>query len=65
VALAVASGATSRQVAAELFLSPKTIEYHLTRAYRKLGIRSRAELATAVAMGKLGRQAHRERPTRR
>ncbi len=55
VAVALASGATSRQVAAELFLSPKTIEFHLTRVYRKLGIRSRAELATAVATGKLGR----------
>ena len=55
VAMAVASGATSRQVAAEMFLSPKTIEFHLTRVYRKLGIRSRAELATAVATGKLGR----------
>lgn len=55
VALAVASGATSRQVAAELFLSPKTIEFHLARVYRKLGIRSRAELATAVATGRLGR----------
>jgi LuxR family maltose regulon positive regulatory protein len=64
VALAVASGATSRQVAAELFLSPKTIEFHLTRVYRKLGIRSRAELATAVATGKLGQPSRDEQPTR-
>jgi LuxR family transcriptional regulator, maltose regulon positive regulatory protein len=64
VVLAVASGATSRQVAAELFLSPKTIEFHLTRVYRKLGIRSRAELATAVATGKLGQPARDEQPTR-
>jgi DNA-binding CsgD family transcriptional regulator len=64
VALAVASGATSRQVAAELFLSPKTIEFHLTRVYRKLGIRSRAELATAVATGRLGPASRDEQPTR-
>ena len=63
VAMAVASGATSRQVAAEMFLSPKTIEFHLTRVYRKLGIRSRAELATAVATGKLGRLPGDEPPT--
>ncbi len=63
VAMAVASGATSRQVAAELFLSPKTIEFHLARVYRKLGIRSRAELATAVATGKLGRLPGDELPT--
>ena len=63
VALAVASGATSRQAAAELFLSPKTIEFHLTRVYRKLGIGSRAELATAVARGKLGRPAGDTPPT--
>ena len=45
VALAVARGATNREVAAELYLSPKTIEFHLGRVYRKLGIRSRTELA--------------------
>jgi LuxR family maltose regulon positive regulatory protein len=63
VALAAARGATSKQVAAELFLSPKTIEFHLTRVYRKLGIRSRAELATEVARGKLGRLPGDEAPT--
>ncbi len=65
VALAVASGATSRQVAAELFLSPKTIEFHLARVYRKLGIRSRAELATAVARGELARLPGDQPPTGR
>ncbi len=45
VALKVATGATNREVAAELFLSPKTIEAHLGRVYGKLGLRSRTELA--------------------
>ena len=50
----VAAGATNREVAARLFLSPKTIEFHLGRVYRKLGIHSRTELATLVARGALG-----------
>lgn len=41
----VAQGMTNREVAAELYLSVKTVQYHLTRVYAKLGIRSRAELA--------------------
>jgi DNA-binding CsgD family transcriptional regulator len=53
VALAVARGATNRQVAAEMFLSPKTIEFHLGRVYRKLGIHSRTELAALAAQGRL------------
>jgi DNA-binding CsgD family transcriptional regulator len=44
IALHVADGKTNRQVAASLFLSPRTIELHLTRVYRKLGLHSRAEL---------------------
>jgi DNA-binding CsgD family transcriptional regulator len=44
VALAVAEGASNREAAASLFLSAKTIEFHLSSVYRKLGIRSRAEL---------------------
>jgi DNA-binding CsgD family transcriptional regulator len=48
VALVVAGGATNAEAAVQLFLSPKTIEYHLSNAYRKLGIRSRAELVRAV-----------------
>ena len=44
-----ASGLKNREVAAQLFMSPKTVEANLARAYRKLGIRSRAELGARVA----------------
>jgi DNA-binding CsgD family transcriptional regulator len=44
VAELAASGMTYREVAAALFISPKTVEVNLSRIYRKLGIRSRAEL---------------------
>jgi DNA-binding NarL/FixJ family response regulator len=44
VALIVAQGSTNREAAAALFLSPKTVEFHLGNTYRKLGLRSRAEL---------------------
>ena len=44
VAELVATGLTNREVAAQLFMSPKTVEANLARVYRKLGIRSRAEL---------------------
>jgi DNA-binding CsgD family transcriptional regulator len=54
VARAVAEGATNKQVAATMYLSPKTIEFHLSRVYRKLGIHSRGELAAFVARGSLG-----------
>lgn len=49
IARLVAEGKTNRDVAAALFLSPKTVEFHLTHIYRKLGIRSRAELVRQVA----------------
>ncbi|MGH3525518.1 MAG: helix-turn-helix domain-containing protein, partial [Mycobacterium sp.] len=44
VAELAASGMTNRDVAASLFISPKTVEHNLGRVYRKLGIHSRAEL---------------------
>lgn len=53
IALAVAAGATNREVAASLFLSPPSIEFHLGRVYRKLRIRSRTELAAIAAAGGL------------
>jgi DNA-binding CsgD family transcriptional regulator len=44
VALAVAGGATNREVADKLYLSQKTVEFHLSAIYRRLGIRSRRDL---------------------
>jgi DNA-binding CsgD family transcriptional regulator len=45
VARLVSTGLTNREVAARLFLSPKTIETHLAHVFRKTGVRTRAELA--------------------
>jgi DNA-binding CsgD family transcriptional regulator len=49
VAAMAAEGATNRDIAQSLYVTPKTVEVHLTNAYRKLGIRSRRELAGALA----------------
>jgi len=48
VALAVAEGRTNQQAAEALYLSVKTIDFHLQNIYRKLGLRSRTELAVVV-----------------
>ena len=45
VAELVADGATNQEVASALFLSLKTVEWNLSRIYRKLGVRSRTEMA--------------------
>ncbi len=45
VATTVAGGSTNREAAARLFLSEKTVERHLGNVYRKLGLRSRSQLA--------------------
>jgi hypothetical protein len=50
VARVVAAGASNAQAAAQLFVAPKTVEKHLTSAYRKLGVRSRAQLAAKFAL---------------
>ncbi|MEA2425969.1 MAG: hypothetical protein QOH13_2379, partial [Thermoleophilaceae bacterium] len=48
IALLLADGKTTREAAAAVFLSPKTIEYHLGHVYRKLGVHTRADLAVAL-----------------
>jgi DNA-binding CsgD family transcriptional regulator len=47
VAALVRAGRTNREIATTLHLSPKTVEGALTKVYRKLGVRSRTELAAA------------------
>lgn len=49
IAVLVAAGQTNREVAEALFMSPHTVEAHLTRIYRSLGVRGRTELARAFA----------------
>ena len=48
VARLVAEGLTNAQVAAELYLSPHTVDFHLRQIYRKLNIRTRVQLTRAV-----------------
>ncbi|MEV8435039.1 ATP-binding protein [Streptomyces chartreusis] len=49
VAERAAAGATNREIAEALFLTQRTVEFHLTSVYRKLGIRGRGELAAVLA----------------
>ncbi len=49
VAHLAASGLTNREVASAAFMSEKTVEANLSRVYRKLGLRSRTELARRLA----------------
>lgn len=48
IAELAATGLTNREIAHQMFLSPKTIESNIARVYQKLGIRSRAELGSRL-----------------
>jgi DNA-binding NarL/FixJ family response regulator len=59
VAQLVARGLSNRQVASELFVSVKTVQFHLTRIYSKLRVSSRAELAARFSReGRLDNIGH-------
>lgn len=52
IALALSEGATNREMAAQLFLSPRTIEYHLRKIFQKTGTASRTELTLLILNSK-------------
>jgi DNA-binding NarL/FixJ family response regulator len=54
IARFVATGASTKAVAAQLFLSPRTVDAHLRNIFRKLGITSRAQLV-GLPLGEPGK----------
>jgi DNA-binding CsgD family transcriptional regulator len=65
IAALVAAGHTYREVADTLFISPKTVQWNLSKIYRKLGVRSRAELAAKLSTAAHAEQTPAEWPVPR